>query len=39
MGINHYTSFLTENKPSDINDVSYEADQDVYAYYDSSWYG
>ena len=39
LGINHYTSFLTENKPSNISDVSYEADQDVYTYYDPSWYG
>ncbi|XP_057373386.1 lactase/phlorizin hydrolase-like [Daphnia carinata] len=39
LGINHYTSFLTQDKPSDINDVSYEADQDLYAYHDPSWYG
>ncbi|XP_046643168.1 lactase-phlorizin hydrolase-like [Daphnia pulicaria] len=39
LGINHYTSLLTVNQPSNINDVSYESDQDLYSYYDSSWYG
>lgn len=39
MGLNHYTTFLTENGPSDPSDVSYEADQDVYAYHDPTLYG
>jgi lactase-phlorizin hydrolase len=39
LGINHYTSLLTVNQPSNINDVSYESDQDLYSYYDPSWYG
>nr|CAH0099623.1 unnamed protein product [Daphnia galeata] len=39
LGINHYTSLLTVNRPSDINDISYESDQDLYSYYDPSWYG
>lgn len=39
MGLNHYTTFLAENRPSDPSDVSYEADQDVYAYHDPTLYG
>jgi len=39
LGINHYTSSLTVNQPSNINDVSYESDQDLYSYYDPFWYG
>ncbi len=38
-GLNHYTSFLTENKPSETSEVSYDADQDVHLSVDASWYG
>ena len=38
-GLNHYTSFLTENKSSETSEISYDADQDVHHSVDSTWYG
>lgn len=39
LGVNLYTAYLAENSPSDITDVDYGADQDVYSYQDPTLYG
>ena len=37
LGVNYYCGTIARDTVSDINDVSYYADSDVFAYADPTW--